>query len=228
VLPPRCPACGAIVDGDGRFCGTCWSGLGFLGSPQCNQCGDPFSHDRGPGALCGGCLAEPPPWRQARAALRYEGAARSALLRFKLADREHMAAMMVPHMVRAGMGLLAPGVLLVPVPLHRWRLWRRGFNQAALLARGLAQASGALLAVDALERVRATRPSVGLGVAARAENVRGAFRVRDRALVSGRAVVLIDDVLTSGATASACVRTLLRGGAATVDVLTFARVVREV
>lgn len=228
MLPPRCPACGVIVDGDGRFCAGCWSGLGFLGPPRCDQCGDPFSHDRGPGALCGLCLAEPPPWRHARAALRYDGAARAALLRFKLADREHLAAMMVPHMLRAGAGLLAPGVVLVPVPLHRWRLWRRGFNQAALLARGLARASGAALAVDALERVRATRPSVGLGVAARAKNVRGAFRVRDKALIAGRPVVLVDDVLTSGATASACARTLLRGGAATVDVLTFARVLREV
>lgn len=229
VLPPRCPACGVIVDGDGRFCAGCWLTLRFLGSAQCDQCGEPFAHEQGAGALCGACLAAPPPWRRARAALAYDGAARTAMLRFKLADRQHLAGMMAGAMLRAGMrdGLLAPGVLLVPVPLHRWRLWRRGFNQALLLARALARASGADLSVDGLMRVRATRPSVGLGAEARAANVRGAFAVRAREVFSGRAVVLVDDVLTSGATAAACARTLLAAGAASVDILTYARVVRD-
>jgi ComF family protein len=227
VLPPRCPGCGVIVDGDGRFCPGCWATLRFIGTPLCGRCGTPFEHDRGEAAECAPCLAEPPPWRQARAALAYEEAARAALLRFKLGDREHLAGMMVPHMRRAGAALLGPDRLLVPVPLHRWRLWRRGFNQAALLARGIAQAGGGELLVDGLLRVRNTRPSVGLGRAGRAKNVRGAFRVRDRALIAGRSVVLIDDVLTSGATVAACTRALLRAGAASVDVLTWARVVRE-
>lgn len=159
----------------------------------------------------------------------YDGAARAALLRFKLADRQHLAVMMAAAMARAASAdeLLQPGVLLVPVPLHRWRLWRRGFNQALLLARELSKASGAALSVDGLRRVRATRPSVGLGPAARAANVRGAFRVRDAAAVAGRAVVLVDDVLTSGATATACTKALLAAGAASVDILTYARVVRE-
>jgi ComF family protein len=227
VLPPRCPACGVIVDGDGRFCGDCWQGLRFLGGAQCDQCGEPFAHEQGPGALCGACLADAPPWRRARAALAYDGAARTAMLRFKLADRQHLAGMMAEAMRRAGREMLGPGVLLVPVPLHRWRLWRRGFNQALLLARELARGSGADLSVDGLMRVRATRPSVGLGAEARAANVRGAFRVRAPEVFLGRAVVLVDDVLTSGATAAACARTLLAAGAASVDVLTYARVVRD-
>ena len=227
VLPPRCPACGVIVDGDGRFCADCWSGLRFVAAPQCSCCGVPFVHDQGPEAQCGACLAEPPPWRRARAALVYDGAARTALLRFKLADKPQLAPMMASMMARAGADMLAPGVLLVPVPLHRWRLWRRGFNQALLLARALARGSGAALSIDGLVRVRATRPSVGLGAAERAANVKGAFRVADHAVVAGRAVVLVDDVLTSGATAAACTKALLAAGAATVDVLTFARVVRE-
>lgn len=229
VLPPRCPACSVIVDGDGRFCSACWTSLDFLGAPQCAQCGVPFAHDRGQGAQCGACLAAPPLWRRARAAMVYEGAARTALLRFKLADRQHLAAMMADAMARAARAdaLLQPGVLLVPVPLHRWRLWRRGFNQALLLARALAQSSGADLSIDDLMRVRATRPSVGLGAEARAANVRGAFRVRNAQRMSGRAVVLVDDVLTSSATAAACTKALLAAGAASVDILTFARVVRE-
>ena len=227
VLPPRCPACGVITDGDGRFCADCFGGLDFIGAPQCDGCGVPFAYDRGADALCGACLAEPPAWRRARAALAYQGPARTALLRYKFGDREHLAGMMVPQMVRAGAGLLGPEVLLVPVPLHRWRLWGRGFNQAALLARGLARAGHGVLLVDGLVRVRATRPSVGLDRAGRLKNVKGAFRVRDRALVDGRRVVLVDDVLTTGATALACAKALTRAGAASVDVLTWARVVRD-
>jgi ComF family protein len=227
VLPPRCAGCGVIVDGDGRFCGPCWQGLRFIAAPQCASCGEPFAYDRGADAQCGACLATPPAWDRARAALAYEGPARTALLRFKLADRQHLAGMMVPHMARAGAALLGPDALLVPVPLHRWRLWRRGFNQSALLARGLARAGLGQLAVDALVRVRATRPSVGLNPSERAANVKGAFRLASSARVQGRAVVLIDDVLTSGATASACALALHKAGAATVDVLTWARVVRD-
>jgi len=227
VLPPRCPGCGAIVDGDGRFCASCFSGLEFTGPPQCMSCGLPFAYDRGPEAKCGACLAEDPGWDRARAALAYHGAARAALLRFKFGQREQLAAMMVPQMARAGAELLGPGVLLVPVPLHRWRLWGRGFNQSALLARGLAHAGYGQLLVDGLVRIRATRPSVGLNPGQRQANLKGAFRVRDRRLVEGRHIVLVDDVLTSGATATACSKALRRAGADAVDVLTWARVVRD-
>ena len=227
VLPPRCPACRVIVAGDGRFCIACWQQLEFITAPQCAVCGTPFAHDRGADAACGACLAEPPRFASARAALAYGGPARSVLLAMKHGDREHLAEVMAPHMLRVAGQMLTPGALLVPVPLHRWRLWRRGFNQAAVLARVLARLSGADLDVSALVRVRATRPSSGMGRKARADNVRGAFRVHDRTRIAGREVVLVDDVLTTGATAEACARHLRRAGARHVHVLTFARVVRD-
>ena len=227
VLPPRCPACRTIVDGDGRFCPDCWPKLQFITAPCCARCGDPFDHDRGAGAECAACLAEPPRYAAARAALAYGGPARTAILSLKHGDKPWLATIMATHMARAGAGLITPETLLVPVPLHRWRLWRRGYNQAALLAQALAARTGAELAIDALERVKPTRPSAGMGRAARARNVRGVFKVRDRSQIKGRAIVLVDDVLTTGATADACARVLRRAGAGTVGVLTFARVVRD-
>ena len=227
VLPPRCPACRVIVDGDGQFCVDCWRQLEFITTPQCAICGTPFGHDRGAGAECGACLAVPPRFTTARAALAYGGAARSVLLAMKHGDRQHLARVMAPHMQRAAGDMLAGAVVLVPVPLHRWRLWRRGFNQAAVLALELARLSGAAADVEALVRVKATKPSVGMGRKARADNVRGAFRVVDKRRIEGRTIVLVDDVLTTGATAEACARHLRRAGASNVHVLTFARVVRD-
>lgn len=227
VLPPRCPACRVIVGGDGRFCLSCWQQLAFITTPQCARCGMPFDHDRGAGAECGPCLAQRPRFTSARAALVYGGPARQVLLALKHGDRQHLATVMARHMARAAGTLLGPDALLVPVPLHWVRLWRRGFNQAALLARALANASDTPLAVDALRRVRATPTSQGLGRKARAANVRGVFRVADRGQVRGRRIVLVDDVLTTGATAEACTRILTRAGASEVHVLTFARVVRD-
>ena len=128
VLPPRCPACRVIVSDDGRFCLACWQQLQFITAPICARCGTPFAHDRGAGAECGPCLAEPPRFRSARAALVYGGPARAVLLALKHGDRQHLAAVMAPHMARAAGPMLSADTLVVPVPLHRWRLWRRGFN----------------------------------------------------------------------------------------------------
>ena len=228
VLPPRCPACRVIVARDGQFCAGCWSTLRFITAPQCARCGVPFPHDLGAGAQCGACLLDPPRFAAARAALVYDGAARDVLLGFKHGDRQHLARLMAPQLARAGAEWLGADALLVPVPLHRWRLWRRGFNQAALLAQALAKRTGSALAVDALVRVRRTRLSRGLNRRQRALNVRAAFRVARPEAVRGRRIVLIDDVLTTGATANACSRALRRAGATSVDVLTWARVVRDV
>ena len=227
LLPPRCPACRQIVENNGRFCLACWTGLTFITDPVCAGCGTPFDVDRGPNARCGACLETPPRFVAARAALAYAGSARTVLLGFKHGDRQHLVDVMAPQLVRAGRAWLQPGTVLVPVPLHRRRLWQRGFNQAALLARAVSRRTGATLAVDALVRVKPTASSQGMGRRARAENVRGAFAVARPEQVRDKEIVLIDDVFTTGATAEACTRALMRSGARDVRVLTWTRVVRD-
>lgn len=227
LLPPRCPVCREIASADGRYCAACWAGLRFITAPMCARCGAPFDIDRGPDAACGACLATPPRYTAARAAMIYDGSARAVLLSFKHGDREYLSRVMAPQLVRAGAGWLGPGALLVPVPLHRWRLWRRGFNQAAVLARATGRRSATPVAVDALVRIKAAIISRGMGRRKRARNVEGAFRVARPAAVRGRDIVLVDDVLTTGATAEACARMLFRAGARSVRVLTWARVVRD-
>ncbi|MEA3038659.1 MAG: hypothetical protein QOE79_1172 [Sphingomonadales bacterium] len=226
ALPPRCPACGIIVSDPHRFCLACWQALTFLGDPCCVRCGLPFEYGGEGEAECGGCLAEPPPFDRLRAAVAYGEVARGVALKLKHGGRPGIAETFAPFMLRH---LAAPAdALLVPVPLHRWRIWRRGYNQAALIAAALARRSGLVAAHDVLRRTRATPMLRGLGRRERALAVRGAFKVSEegRAGLRGRPVVLVDDVYTSGATARACARTLKRAGAASVEVLCWARVIR--
>ena len=227
VLPPQCPGCGSAVDGVGRLCPECWRGIHFLAPPMCAACGFPFEFDIGDDALCAACAARPPPYRQARAVMRYDEASRGLLLGFKHGDRIDWAQTFGRWLARAGADLLAEADVVAPVPLHRWRLARRRYNQSALLAQAIARATGLPAAVDLLVRTRWTGSQRG-GSSARLANVAGAFAVRARwrADLAGRRVVLVDDVLTTGATVEACARVLRRAGAARVDVLTLARVVR--
>ncbi len=229
VLPPRCLACGAIVDTPGRLCGPCWRELDFIRAPQCAVCGLPFEIDTGPDALCGSCAAERPPFDRARAALRYGGVARDLVLAFKHGDRTYAAPGLARLMVDTAGELLASTDVCVPVPLHRWRLARRRFNQAALLAQSIALASGIRAVPAALTRVRQTPSQGGLSRQARERNVHGAFRSNPAAAksVSGLSVLLVDDVFTTGATVAECSRVLRRAGVRSVNVLTLARVVRE-
>src|SRR5688500_13365602 len=215
LLPPRCAGCGVIVEAQGSFCAPCWAGLPFITAPMCAHCGLPFETAAVAGAWWGACLAVPPRV-EARSALAYDGPAREVVLRLKHADRAHLAVDMAGHLRRAAGDWLDDDVLIVPVPLHRWRLWRRGYNQAAELAKALSSATGTPLLVDALLRVRATRSSQGLNPRQRRRNLAGAFRIAERArpLVAGRCIILVDDVLTTGATADACARMLMRAGAA--------------
>lgn len=226
MLPPLCLACRQPVDAPGRLCPACWSAVDFIAAPQCESCGLPFDYDLGAGAVCGACAAAPPPWERARAVMRYGATARRLVAGLKYADRLHMAPALAEWLARAGAPLLAGAELLAPVPLHRRRLVLRRFNQSALLALALSRATGVEAAPGCLARRRATRPQAGLPRDRRARNVAGAFLVpeRERARVDARRVVLIDDVLTTGATAGECARALLRAGAARVDVLTLARV----
>ena len=226
VLPPRCKKCGALVVDDDGLCADCWSGLTFLGPPWCACCGRPFDYDVGEGALCGACLAEPPLFDAARAALAYDDASREMILRFKHGGDETLARLFARWMVLAGADLFAESAIIVPVPLHPWRRIRRRFNQSALLAADLARLTGLPYDPLPLVRVKRTQSQGGLGRTARALNVRGAFAVRPdrRERISGRRILLVDDVWTSGATAEACIRSLHRAGTAPVSFLTLARV----
>ena len=223
ALPPRCPGCGVVTREPHRFCAGCWSALRFIAPPWCAGCNVPFAYDRGEGALCGRCLDRPPRHSGVRAAVAYGDVARNVALRLKYAGRTGLARTMAGPMSRS---LPADAELLVPVPLHRTRLWSRGFNQAALIAAAISRASGVPSAPLLLRRRRRTVVLRGLGAVERARAVAGAFELTPAAAarLPGRHVVLVDDVYTSGATADACARVLLRGGAARVTILCWARV----
>jgi ComF family protein len=226
IVPPRCAACGVRVVEPSSLCGACWATLAFVERPFCEKTATPFTVDPGPGVLSPEALAADPPWERARAAALYVGAAPDLVRALKYGDRHEVAPLMARLMARAGRDVLAEADLIVPVPLHRWRLLQRRFNQAALVALALARSSGKPCRTDLLARRKPTPPQVGLGRDARARNVAGAFAVRaaKAEALAGRRVVLVDDVYTSGATLAAATRVLKRAGAARVDVLVFARV----
>lgn len=217
--------------GDGvGLCASCWSKLSLIEPPYCARLGIPFTYDPGPGLLSMEAIANPPAYDRARAAVRYDDIARALVLSFKYGDRLDLAPMMGRWMARAGREFIAEADALLPVPLHWRRLWARRFNQSAALAGAISDICSKPVLHGALKRVRATPQQVGLSKTERADNVQGAFRVPadEKAHVAGRRLVLIDDVLTSGATVDTCARALLRAGAAHVDVLVFARVVAAV
>lgn len=227
LLPPRCLSCGEAVTVQGTLCVGCWRTITFLGRPCCACCGLPFEFDLGQAALCGDCARELPRFDRARAAMRYDEASRKLILAFKHGDRLHLAPAFGRWLRRAGAELIRDADLAVPVPLHWTRLFARRYNQAAILAYALHSAGGPPVAPDALIRTRRTVSQGRGNRAARQRNVAGAFAVKSGTDVAGRRVLLIDDVLTTGATAGECARVLKRAGAARVDVLTLARTVRD-
>lgn len=231
LFPPACLACRRATGG-GRpgLCGPCWSAVAFIERPFCERLGLPFAQDLGAGLLSPEAMADPPVFGRARAVARFEeGPARRLMHGLKYGDRLDLARPLGAWMARAGADLLAEADLVVPVPLHRSRLWRRQFNQAAVLAREVARGAGVAWDPFALRRVKATASQVGMSRPQRVANVQGAFAVHPErtVAVAGRRVLLIDDVLTTGSTLNAAARALLRAGAAGVDVLVFARVVTE-
>jgi ComF family protein len=225
ALPPLCAACREPVEDKG-LCPACWSKLSFIARPYCERLGIPFVYDPGPGILSMEAIADPPAYHRARAAVRFDEISRALVHALKYGDRLDLAPMLGRWMSHAGRELLAEADALVPVPLHWRRLWARRFNQSAMLSAVVSANSGVPIAATALKRVKATAQQIGLTRSERAANVQGAFRVPDegKAAVAGRRLVLVDDVLTSGATVDGCARALLRAGAANVDVLIFARV----
>jgi ComF family protein len=228
VLPPRCLGCGELVGDPGAVCPTCWGGIDFIAPPMCRCCGLPFDFDEGDHAVCGDCARRQPLFGRARSAMIYNDGSRRLVLAFKHADRIDAAPAWGEWLARAGADLLADADFLVPVPLHHRRLISRRYNQAALMAQALGRTSGLPVVVDALRRVRATPSQGRMNRSQRERNVAGAFAVRASRQESIRdaRIVLVDDVITTGATLTACIRPLLHAGAANVDVLTLARVTR--
>ena len=227
VLPPRCLGCGAMVADAGAVCPACWGGIDFIAPPMCDSCGLPFAYETGASAVCGEC-APPPLFGRARSVMAYTDTSRRFVLAFKHADRTDAAPAWGAWLARAGRELLADADILIPVLLHRRRLIARRYNQAALMAKALSRETGLPVFVDVLRRTRATPSQGRMNRSQRERNVAGAFAVRDsrRSRIQDTRIVLIDDVMTTGATLTACIRPLISAGAANVDVLTLARVTR--
>jgi ComF family protein len=229
ILPPLCLKCRAPVGEPQSVCGPCWSGLRFLSAPQCAQCGLPFPHALGEGVKCAACIAHPPPFKIARAALAYDDASRDLVLGFKHADRLETVPLFARWMTQAGRDALTEADLIIPVPLHWMRLASRRYNQAAVLAQAIGRLTRVPVSTASLVRTRSTRSQGEMPSArARAKNVIRAFAAAksDKPTVAGKRLVLVDDVLTTGATVSACAKVLAKAGAASVSVVTLARVVR--
>lgn len=226
LIPPQCLACRSEVAAASGLCVTCWSKLSFIESPFCEKLAIPFPYDQGEGAVSAAALADPPLWDRARAALLFDDAARSLAHALKYRDRHEAGIVMARLMLRAGADILSAADGIIPVPLHRLRLWRRRYNQSAILARHIARDSRKPFCPELLRRRRSTRSQTGLDHEERRQNVRGAFVVPEesRPLVVGKSFVLVDDVRTTGATLQACTRALKHAGVARVDVLTFALV----
>lgn len=227
AFPPRCPACRAGVEEEGALCQECWSRLHFIAAPHCALCGYPFEYSMPPGMLCGFCIADPPPFLRARSVLRYDEGSKGLILGLKYADRTERAPLFARWMARAGADMLGQVDVIIPVPLDPRRLLTRRFNQAVLLARGLMLQTRLGMLLNALKRRRKSGSQRGLSRSEREKNVKTAFYVpvSKRAEIKGKRVLLVDDVMTTGATARACARALRRAGAAEVQVLTIARAV---
>lgn len=230
IFPPRCFSCNGLTGGMGGLCAACWEGVTFISAPFCARCGVPFAHEMGSAeAECMPCLTHSPPYAKARAVFAYDDGSRRLITRYKYNDSTHGTPMYAAWLARAGAELLAEADVILPVPLHRWRLVARRYNQSALLVQGLAQVTGKPALMDGLARTRHTAQQVGLTREQRRQNVEDAFSVPSRhaAKLQGKTVLLVDDVLTTGATIESCACALLEAGVAQVHVLTLGRTVDD-
>ncbi len=230
ILPPTCLSCDAAVKEQGSVCARCWKEIRFIDKPYCPVLGSPFTYELGEGALSAQAIAYPPAFDRARSSVLYDDRARQLVQGLKFADRTELAPWMARWMIRAADDLDMENSVVLPVPLHKRRLFVRRYNQSAELARNIAAICGMTYAPELLIRFRATRQQVGLGVKERQKNVNGAFRVPAGMgiHIKGKSIILVDDVYTTGATLEACARALRRAGASQISCLTFARVANGV
>ncbi len=231
ILPPRCILTGEIVDQQGVVSPEVWAELSFITAPQCYRCGFPFEFDAGEakeGNVCAACLKNPPVFDKARAALVYDDASRNIVLAYKHADHTQFVPSFMPWLTQAGKEFWERADYLIPVPLHRWRMWRRRFNQSALMVQALEKDMKIPSLLAGLKRVRATKTQGFLNAGERHKNVRNAFVLNKKYIdsIQNKHIILVDDVYTTGATVSECTKALLAGGASSVDILTLARVVK--
>jgi ComF family protein len=226
VAPPKCLVCREAVLEPASLCLSCWANLKHIDAPYCNVLGTPFAYDQGEGAISPAALADPPNWDRARAAVAYDEASRGLVHALKYRDTMEAGLLMARLMARAGRPVIQEAAVIIPVPLHRFRLWSRRFNQAAFLAQQISRQFAKPYLTDVLQRSRASRSQVGLSFETRRKNVAKVFHVKPEAAghMTGRRILLVDDVLTTGATAGSCAAVLKKAGAAQVDVLTFALV----
>lgn len=224
-FPPKCLSCQTLVAKTGSLCAHCWNQMEFVHQPLCVQCGHPFEFSLTEDTLCGECVANPPPYRKARTVCMYNDISRNIVTGLKYSDRTYIAPYIARWMTRNGQSLLEEADYIVPVPLHRLRLFTRRYNQALLLANTIGKQTGIPLMHNLLKRKRHTPPQAGLTRNQRLKNVTGAFTIRSKyhKRICQKHIVLIDDVMTTGATIHACTRALLKAGAVRVDVITFSR-----
>ncbi len=228
IVPPRCPSCGEMVADDLQFCGSCWPKLNFITDPKCASCDRPFEFARSEDMICAVCLDKPPRHDGIKAAVVYDDLSRQIPLKLKYAGRIGLGKLIAQFLTRY-IPADRDKLILVPVPLHRGRIWRRGFNQAALIARSLHEMHGIECVSDALVRTKATPPLKGMTGKERQKVLRGAIAVSaNRAeRMRGRDIMLVDDVYTSGATTDACIAVLKKAGAKSVTIYCWARVIRD-
>lgn len=231
ILPARCIVTGDLVDSQGMMSPEAWRQLNFIAEPHCHRCGFPFDFDDGSakeGNICAACHKSPPPYSYARSAMVYDDVSRSVILGFKHGDQTHSVASFMPWLLRAGDEILADSDYLVPVPLHRWRMLRRRYNQAGLIAQFLSRETKIPSFLDLIDRHRATVTQGHLNVKERQRNIKNAFTISEahKAKIKNKNICLIDDVFTTGATVNECTKVLLKAGAASVNILTLARVVK--
>ncbi len=228
IYPPSCIACSAALADQDGLCPACWRQMPFIERPVCDRYGTPLPVEHGGMMLSPLAVADPPVFGRARGVARYDGVARELVHGLKYRDQTELARTMGVWMAREGQDLLKDATLIVPIPLHFLRLWRRRFNQAVALADVISQKSGVPVGFETLQRVKATRPQVGLTRNERANNLEKAFKVNEteQATLFGARIVLVDDVMTTASTGNAAARTLLKAGAASVDLLVFAMVAK--